>query len=129
MTGPTNQFATIYGRAITKYREITDDTLDVEFLKHVQSFDDLTNEIDAKNANFSEFREKRGVLFHVLKTALIPVEVFGNIAAEGASIVFSPSSVVFGAVTYLISAAKGVSASYDAIQDLMVTLKVYHRSR
>ena len=41
--------------------------------------------------------------------------------------VFPPSSLIFGAVTYLISAAKGVSASYDAIQDLMVTLKVYHR--
>ena len=127
MTGPKNQIPAIYGRAIQKYREITDDTLDVEFLEKIQNFDDLTIEIDARNAKFSDFREKRGVLFDVLKTALIPVELFGNLAAGGASMAFPPSSLVFGAVTYLIGAAKGVSASYDAIQDLMVTLKVYHR--
>lgn len=128
MTGPNSQIPAIYGRAIKKYREITDDTLDVDFLEKFQNSDDLMNEIDARNAKFSEFREKRGLLFDVLKTALIPVELFGNLAAGGASMAFPPSSLVFGAVTYLISAAKGVSASYDAIQDLMVTLKVYPRS-
>lgn len=127
MAGPKNQIPAIYDRAVKKYREITDDTLDVEFLAKIPNVDDLTKEIDARNAKFSEFREKRGVLFDVLKTALIPVELFGNLAAGGASMVFPPSSLVFGAVTYLMSAAKGVSASYDAIQDLMVTLKVHHR--
>jgi hypothetical protein len=128
MTSPKNQIPAIYGQAIKRYREITDDTLDAEFLEKIQNVDDLTKEIDTRNAKFSEFREKRGGLFDVLKTALIPVELFGNLAAGGASMAFPPSSLVFGAVTYLISAAKGVSASYNAIQDLMVTLKVciYH---
>ena len=127
MVGPKNQIPAIYDRAINKYREITDDSLDVEFLAKIQNVDDLMSEIDARNTKFSEFREKRGVLFDALKTALIPVELFGNLAAGGASMVFPPSSLVFGAVTYLMSAAKGVSTSYDAIQDLMATLKVHHR--
>ncbi|PWY88578.1 hypothetical protein BO94DRAFT_464940 [Aspergillus sclerotioniger CBS 115572] len=127
MVGPKSQIPAIYDRAINKYREITDDSLDMEFLAKLQNVDDLMSEIDARNAKFSEFREKRGVLFDVLKTALIPVELFGNLAAGGASMVFPPSSLVFGAVTYLMSAAKGVSTSYDAIQDLMATLKVHHR--
>jgi hypothetical protein len=45
-------------------------------------------------------------------------------AAGGASIAFPPSSLVFGAMSYLVTAAKGVSSSYDAIEDLMGTLKV-----
>ncbi|RAL07814.1 NACHT and TPR domain protein [Aspergillus homomorphus CBS 101889] len=123
MAGPKNQIPAIYDRAIQKYREITDETLDVEVLASIRSVNDLISAIDVQNAKFSEFREKRGVLFDVLKAALVPVELFGNLAAGGAAMVFAPSSLVFGAVTYLMGAAKGVSTSYDAIQGLMGTLK------
>ncbi|KAL2843076.1 NACHT and TPR domain protein [Aspergillus pseudodeflectus] len=117
------QIPAIYARAISKYEEITDEKLDTAFLAKLQNVDDLTREIDARNTQFSEFREKRGVIFDVLKTAMIPVELFGSLAAGGASMVFPPSSLVFGAVTYLMSAAKGVSRSYDAISELMGSLK------
>ena len=53
MTGPKNQIPAIYGRAIKKYREITDDTLEVDFLEKFRNSDDLMNEIDARNAKFS----------------------------------------------------------------------------
>ncbi|KAL2832224.1 NACHT and TPR domain protein [Aspergillus pseudoustus] len=117
------QIPTIYARAIAKYQEITDEKLDADFLRRLQNVDDLTREIDTRNQQFSEFREKRGVIFDVLKTALIPVQLFGDLAAGGASMVFPPSSLVFGAVTYLMNAAKGVSRSYDAISELMGSLK------
>ncbi|KAH8695196.1 NACHT and TPR domain protein [Talaromyces proteolyticus] len=123
MAIPKDQIPAIYEQAIKTYQEITDETLDVEFLAKVRNVNDLTNEIDKRNASFREFREKRGVIFNALQAALVPVELFGNLAAGGASMVFPPSSLVFGAVTYLMGAAKGVSASYDAIQDLMETLK------
>ncbi|PTU19008.1 hypothetical protein P175DRAFT_0342358 [Aspergillus ochraceoroseus IBT 24754] len=123
VVAPKNQIPAIYARAIQRYQEITDESLDVEFLAKIQNVDDLTKEIDARNKNFREFREKRGVIFNALQSALIPVELFGNLAAGGASMVFPPSSLVFGAVTYLMGAAKGVSSSYDAIQDLMGSLK------
>ncbi|KAL2819256.1 hypothetical protein BDW59DRAFT_165118 [Aspergillus cavernicola] len=71
----------------------------------------------------SHHKATRGVIFDALKTALIPVQLFGNLAAGGASMGLPPSSMGFGAVTYLLNAAKGVSASYDAIQALMATLK------
>jgi hypothetical protein len=122
------QIPAIYARAISKYEEITDEKLDTAFLAKLQNVDDLTREIDARNTQFSEFREKRGVIFDVLKTAMIPVELFGSLAAGGASMVFPPSSLVFGAVSYLMSAAKGVSRSYDAIAELMGSLKVHART-
>jgi fungal STAND N-terminal Goodbye domain len=37
--------------------------------------------------------------------------------------VFPPSTLCFGAITYLITAANGVSDSYDAVVDLMSTFK------
>lgn len=63
-----------------------------------------------------------------------PIELVGNLAAGAASAVFPPSSMCFGAAMYLINAARGVSASLDAIADLLgvlkdftVRLKVYNR--
>ncbi|KAL4931965.1 NACHT and TPR domain protein [Aspergillus undulatus] len=123
MAGPKDQIPAIYARALKKYQEITDETLDVGFLSRLQNVDDLMKEIDARNTQFGEFREKRRVLFDVLKSALIPIQLFGDLAAGGASMVFPPSSLVFGAVTYLMSAARGVSSSFDAIQCLMGSLK------
>ena len=124
MEDQKGQIPAIYARAIKKYQEITEETLDVDFLRRLHNVEDLTKEVDARNSRFGEFREKRGLIFDVMKTALIPVQLFGDLAAGGVSMVFPPSSLVFGAVTYLIGAAKGVSASYDAIQDLMGSLKV-----
>jgi hypothetical protein len=124
MTVQNNQIPAIYARAIEKYKEITKEDLDVAFLCKLQNVDDLAKEIDERNKSFSEYRHKRGVIFDAMQAALIPVQLFGDIAAGGASMVFPPSSLVFGAVTYLVTAAKGVSSSYDAIEDLMGTLKV-----
>ncbi|KAE8149863.1 hypothetical protein BDV25DRAFT_140381 [Aspergillus avenaceus] len=123
MAAPQSQIPAIYERVIKKYQEITDEPFDVQFLVKIQNAEDLTKEIDARNISFREFREKRGAIFDALKAAMILVQLFGDLAAGGASMVFPPSSLVFGAVTYLMGAAKGVSASYNAIQDLMGTLK------
>lgn len=119
-----DQSSAICEKAIRKYHEITGETLGVDFLTKIRSVSDLTKEIDERNSAFREFREKRGAIFDVLEAALIPVQLFGNLAAGGASMVFPPSSLVFGAVMHLVGAAKGVSASYDAIQDLMQMLQV-----
>lgn len=90
------------------------------------SVDDLTREVDAQNQKFSEFREKRHIIFESLSIAMKPIEMVSNLAPGGASIAFPLSSLVFGVVSYLISAAKGASTSYNAIQDLMGILKVSH---
>jgi hypothetical protein len=126
MASYTNQIPTIYARAIANYKEITRNDLDVAILSRLRNVDDLTREVDAQNQSFSEFREKRHIIFESLSMAMKPIELVSNLAAGGATMTFPPSSLVFGAVSYLISAARGVSASYDAIQDLMRTLKVSH---
>ncbi|PGH12593.1 hypothetical protein AJ80_06651 [Polytolypa hystricis UAMH7299] len=123
MVASKDQVPAIYERAVKKYKEITDETLDMEFLTKIQNVQELTKEIDERNTKFLEFREKRGAIFDVLQATLIPVQLFGDLMAGGASMVFPPSSLVFGAVTYLMGAAKGVSESYNAIHDLMGTLK------
>jgi hypothetical protein len=123
----TDQFPAIYEKAIQKYREITEETLEVDFLSKIRNVEDLMKEIDERNRGFREFREKRGVMFDVLESAMIPVQLFGNLAAGAASMMIPPSSLVFGAVLHLMGAAKGVSASYEAIQDLMQMLQVWVR--
>lgn len=125
MVAPTDQSSAIYEKAIRKYHEITGETFGGDFLTKLRSVSDLTKEIDERNSAFREFREKRSALFDVLQSALIPVQLFGNLAAGSASMMFPPSSLVFGAVVHLVGAANGVSASYNAIQDLMQMLQVW----
>ncbi len=62
-------------------------------------------------------------MFTVLKAALKPIELVGNLAGGAASVAMPPSSMCFGAVMYLIDAAKGVSDSLDAITDRLTMLK------
>jgi hypothetical protein len=74
------------------------------------------------------------MLFTVLNAALKPIELVSNLAAGAATAVCPPSSLCFGAVMYLIGAAHGVSASLDAIAELLgllkeftIRLKIYQR--
>jgi hypothetical protein len=120
----TAQIPVIYAQAITRYCEITKSDVDVAYFSRLCSVDDLTKEVDARNEAFAEFRSKRRIIFECLSLALNPIELVGNLATGRPTMTFPPSSLVFGAVSYLISAAKGQSASYDAIQELLATLKV-----
>ena len=124
MSNHESQVSPIYKEAIRRYEEITRRKLDDPSILKMRSVDDLLRVIDQRNEQFSEFRETRQTIFHALEIALKPVELVNSLAQGGASMAFPPSSLVFGAASYLVNAAKGVSVSYDAIEDLMVTLKV-----
>lgn len=65
--------------------------------------DSLFLRIDKQQGIFEEFRAKRRTLFKVLGNALKPIEMIGKFAAGGASTAFPPSSLVFGAVEFLIN--------------------------
>lgn len=54
-----------------------------------------------------------------------PIELVGNLAAGAASTAFPPSQMCFGAVMCLINAARGISATLDAITELLSQLKDY----
>ena len=117
------QFLAIWLRAKKRYAEVTGDDMDDPAFPHPSSIHDLEASLDTQNNNFADFRKKRGMIFDSLNGICKPIQLLGNIAAGGAAIAFPPSTLCFGAITYLINAARGVSASYDAIADLMGTLK------
>lgn len=119
-----NQLPIIYKEAIRRYEETTNKKLDEPSMLNINTVNELLAEIDRRNDRFSKFREARHMFFNVLEGALKPVEIVSNLSSGAASMAFPPSTLVFGAATYLVNAAKGVSASYDAIQSLMGTLKV-----
>lgn len=107
-----------------RYEETTNKKLDEPSMLNINTVNDLLAEINRRNDRFSEFRERRQTFFNVLEGVLKPVEIVSNLSSGAASMAFPPSTLVFGAATYLVNAAKGVSASYDAVQSLMGTLKV-----
>jgi hypothetical protein len=124
MEEKSSQFAAIWAAAKEQYKAATGEDLDDPSFPHPTSTDDMLGSLARQNDEFKHFREKRAVLYSVLKDTCKPIELVGHLAAGGAHLVFPPSTVCFGAAMYLINAAHGVSASYDAIADLLKTLKV-----
>jgi hypothetical protein len=120
----SNQVSLIWNRAIDQYQAITKKKLDGSTLNSVTTVDDLVQVIDEENNGFSDFRAKRHDLLTVLKYAMIPVELVGKVLASGAGQAFWPCALVFSGVELLLKAAKGVSSKYDAIIELMSSLKV-----
>ena len=120
-----HQVPPIYQTAIRRFEEITKKKLDDPDLLKMRTVDDLLQQVESRNQKFVEFRGRKHVFFQALSAAMKPIELVGNLAAGGASMAFPPSALCFNAAQYLIGAAKNVSQSYDAIQDLMGTLKVF----
>ena len=119
----SDQVSSVWDLAIRRYEETTGEKLNDPILKRLTTVNGLLEAIESENKKFSDFREKRQSLFIVLKNAMLPIELVGDIAAGGAAMTFPPSSLIFGAVKYFINAANGVSAKFDAIIDMMETLK------
>ncbi|KAI9675313.1 MAG: hypothetical protein M1817_001216 [Caeruleum heppii] len=123
MSGHEDQFSSLWSSVKVRYKDTTGEDLDDASFPHPTSLEDLRDSVDAQNQGFSRFREKRGAVFRVLDAACKPIELVGNMAGGAAEMAFPPSSLCFGAVTYLINAAHGVSESYDAIIELLEKLK------
>ncbi|KAI9833833.1 MAG: hypothetical protein M1826_006356 [Phylliscum demangeonii] len=143
-----HQLSRIWDDALSLYTETTGINLhDTRFPKP-QSAEDLLNQLDRQQSTFADFRKKKAKIFNALSCFLTPVERLGKVASDGASTVFAPSLLIFGAVIYLINvcttllrqprarrdsygtadavdrckAAHGVSAAYDAIISLFETM-------
>lgn len=124
MSGHGQQIPAIYQTAIRKYEQITDKKLDDPALLGLDSVDGLKHEIEARNRQFTEFRPRSHAFFETLEVAMKPIELIRSIASDAAGVAFAPSSLLFGAVSYLVSAANGVSTSYNAIREPLDTLKL-----
>lgn len=119
----SDKVALIWKQAIDQYETITKKKLEDSTLKEVTTVDALITVIEDENRLFSGFRAKRHRICTVLKYAMIPVELVGSLIGSGASNAYPPSAVVFRGVRLLLQAAKGVSDKFDAIINMMVTLK------
>lgn len=118
------QFSQILKDASSLYSEASGEKLNDYLNPPLKSIDALMRQLDKQNEQFTKFREKRKTLFGALAAALTPVEVIGGIVAGAAAEMFEPADSIFGAVCYLINAARDVSAAYDTIVELFEQLKV-----
>ncbi|KAF4459882.1 Vegetative incompatibility HET-E-1 [Fusarium albosuccineum] len=117
------QFSQILADASKLYSESSKEKL-ADFLNPpLRSVDDLLRQVDKQNDNFSKFREKRQSIFSALAACLTPVEVIGGIVSGAAQDMFAPAEGIYGAVAYLINAARDVSSAYDSIVELFEQLK------
>lgn len=114
--------ATISEQAKAQYKLATGEDLDNPAVPYLATTDDLLASLDKENKNFKGFREKRSKIFSVLTAVCRPIELISTIGSS-LSAVFPPAASL-GALKILLTAADGVSASYDAILDLLSTLKV-----
>ena len=118
------QFAQILDDASKLYSDSSKRTLKDFLNPPISNVKDLISQVDKQNEQFSKFREKRQSIFSALAACLDPVETIGQIVSGAAAETFAPAEGIFGAVTYLISAARDVSSAYDTIVELFELLKV-----
>lgn len=120
----SRQVASLWTEAIKQYETITKQRLEDPVLLRVTTVNDLLKMIDDENNQFNDFRDQGHRLRDVVKHAMTPIELIGNVLGGGVSAAYPPSAYVFGGVKLLLGAAKGVSDKYDAIVETMSTLNV-----
>ncbi|KAL6887476.1 hypothetical protein HDV57DRAFT_488891 [Trichoderma longibrachiatum] len=125
LPGVKTQFAAVLADAAKLFKDSSDKglTLDEFLTPPIRSIPDLMLQLTVQNDQFSHFREKRKYIFDAVAVTLRPVELIGDIVAEGASEAFPPAQGIFAAVMYLINAAHDVSSMYDSILELFDQLK------
>ncbi|KAL7796720.1 hypothetical protein V8C37DRAFT_326652 [Trichoderma ceciliae] len=123
--GMETQFAIILADAAKLYTDSSDKCLTLhEFLTPpMKSISDLKLQLTAQNDQFNHFRAKRQNIFDAIAVTLRPIELIGDVVAEGVSEAFPPAQGIFAAVMYLINAAHDVSSMYDSILELFDQLK------
>ncbi|KAK6525845.1 hypothetical protein TWF281_010889 [Arthrobotrys megalospora] len=119
MDTPQDQFA-----AMKEYQRASGVDLAAVQLPELGDIDSLRREIEDSQSRFEGYRNARGSLWSSLNAVLGPVEALGGAVAEGTSAVFPASTAIMGAVSVLIRAARGVSQSYDYLQELFDDTKV-----
>ncbi|KAJ5561844.1 Tetratricopeptide-like helical [Penicillium sp. DV-2018c] len=98
------------------------------------SIDEVLDRIREKQTEDSEKDSKYKVAKDVISKTLNFVMVLGGIAAEGASMVFAPSSLCFNAIAYLIDTGakykrifSSLSDLFSRISDVLERCKIYLR--
>ena len=119
----SSQFTVIWQQAEAQYKTNTGEDLNDPSFPQPDTPDHLAS-LDKQNGDFTAFREKRAQIFNAVTAVCRPIESISEVTRGPVSTAFPAASICFGATKDFLGAAKGVSASYDAIVDLLTTLKV-----
>ena len=93
-------------------------------LRDLWTTDDLLKQIDLREQQFKDFRQKKAQLWAILRRSMAGVEVLGGLMQNALTLTpVSMASPVLGAVLFLVSSAKGVSEAYDSITKLLSELE------
>ncbi|KAH8979985.1 hypothetical protein EDB86DRAFT_3248181, partial [Lactarius hatsudake] len=109
--------------ALEKYTEqMKTDLQDNPFAEEVKRCDspnDVLELLEKTKDEFKEYRDKNRKFIDCLNPVVQFVHIFSGILGEATSLVpFQPAKLVFVGINVLFTAAKGVSASYDALLEL-----------
>ena len=117
-------FDSMWAQAFQNYERSTGRQLSNQAkLRDLQSPESLLDELEFRQSKFSGWRERGVKLRSALRVMLTPVERFGEIAERAlSSIPYAPAAIVFGASSFLIEAAHGLSEKYDWIAQLFEKL-------
>lgn len=98
------EFTQIWADAFNIYQEKTGRDIKRDpTLRMLHTTDDLLTQIEQREQKFEEFRNKKGKLWSVLRTAMKPVELLGGLTQGALTLTpFSPASTVLGAVLFLV---------------------------
>ena len=119
MSAPaSDRFRLFWEDAAKRYEDICGQKLEDLDLNSLQSVEELEKTMEDFEKKFKKFRRRKGKLFRYLRNAMLPVDALSDIGAQGGSMAFPPSAMVFGAVSYMIRAAKDLSEAYDAIEEI-----------
>jgi hypothetical protein len=117
----TDQFASLWQEALAAYEKTSERPLAEinQNGKNMRTVDDLRNVVEQTDKNFSSFRNRHAIWGH-LKVMIGPVQMLGRLAQSAVGLSpIAPASTILSAALYLLSAAGGVSATYDAIEALL----------
>ena len=115
----------VWEEAFSLYEENTHRDLKSDLARlNLHSTRELLDQINAREQNFSSFRQSKAKLWTILRRTMHGVEVIGRLTENTLTLTpFSYASPVLGAVMYLVTAAKGVSKAYDSIIELLSQLE------
>ncbi|KAG7009436.1 hypothetical protein G7Y79_00002g005510 [Physcia stellaris] len=120
----TGSFPKLWASALKLYQKGTGRDLQSDpHTLSIQSLEDLRDKIEKSNTDFTGFREKHERFWKVLSAVCAPIQVMGGLARDvAAATQIVPACAAFGAIFYLITAAKGVSEAYDDVEGLLARI-------
>ena len=120
----TGSFPELWASALKLYQKRTGRDLQSDpHALSIQSLEDLRDKIEKSNTDFTGSREKHERLWKVISAVCAPIQVMGGLARDvAAATQIVPACAAFGAIFYLITAAKGVSEAYDDVEGLLARI-------